>query len=591
MDTPNPKQVLLPYADARTDEVRQRDSLDRAMTVRLARLIGLSLLFLSLAATFLVLVVSAGMRRRGTPVTVLVITLLGGFFVPGVVLLASRRAVARGGIVGPVAMLIGGLMALAGLAFAGFESVLALSSAMHPGPEWVQCLSAALLLGACLKMLFHVVRLLAFNGRGASEAAIIDVRDVLRADWLRAPENARRAGLFAAVGRVGGGVVLVAAGLLLCIPSGVWHIAARKPVAPTAPAYLTAPFRGDLYGPDGLTAAERRSFLAALDPNATLPPKVHARIDNALRHAGGDLLAGVARPLTPGVLSAFVPNPFSERIASIRFSNGRHIRLDGERVEMGDDGRDYGYVTGDRYYEWSQSLPRSSSSGRSTNPPLPVWSYQYLNDRLDAINRAGRGPMTQAQADRLTNWMTMNAGSNGSDEPRDRLGNWNWLPDGSLRIDLDSSTQWVGPAGDVTSTSPQERAALAAAELAERRADMRIKPRNAMALLLVIVGAAGIFLGTAALRRARRPLPPDVVMPFLQTLLVTTCGLLLAGAVGLIWAGADSASGAISSWWLACVAISWAAWEILAGVALPLRLRSVASHIAPTIARQDLANG
>ncbi|HWE94536.1 MAG TPA: hypothetical protein VG269_11285 [Tepidisphaeraceae bacterium] len=583
MDTPNPKQVLLPYADARTDEVRQRDSLDRAMTVRLARLIGLSLLFLSLAATLLVLVVSAGLRRRGTPVTVLVITLLGGFFVPGIVLLASRRAVARGGTVGPVAMLIGGLMALAGLAFAGFESVLALSSAMHPGPEWVQCLSAALLLGACLKMLFHVVRLLAFDGRGASEAAIIDVRDVLRTDWLRAPENARRAGLFAAVGRVGGGVVLVAAGLLLCIPSGVWHITARKPVAPTAPAYSTAPFGGDLHGPDGLTAAERRSFLAALDPNATLPPKVHARIDNALRHAGGHLLAGVARPLAPGVLAAFVPNPLSGPTASIHFSNGRHIRLDGDRVEMGDDGRDYGYVTGDRYYEWSRY---------TANQPRLVWSFQYLNDRLDAINRAGRGPMTQAQADRLTNWMTLNAGSNGSDEPRDRLGNWNWLPDGSLRIDLDSSPQWVGPAGDVTGASPQERAALAAAELAERRADMRMKPRNAMALLLLIVGAAGIFLGTAALRRARRPLPPDVVMPFLQSLLVTTCGLLLAGAVGLIWAGADSASGAaLSSWWLACVAIAWAAWEILTGVALPLRLRSVASNIAPTIARQDLANG
>lgn len=566
----------LGYASSKYDLARDLQSLDREMTARLSRTFGWCLLLVGAAAA-LVLLPIAGQVARGAPGSQLVavgVPVLV-FLLPGLALLASVGPIRAASKAAAVVVLVAGIWLGLGLSL----SLLAIGMRMWVGgaigPSAVlEGLILLALLAGTVKLLYHDIRLFAAPGRGAAQDAITDVSEVLGGGIDGTDEHAgmSRLGILRAVT---GAMVSIFASVLLWMTLSP----APNPPSPPPPPEAVTAFGGDVHRPGGLPAAERAIVVAHLAQTAGLNAGERRLLDDLLREVGRAMLdraewpAGSVQgvppaptgpapsPLTedeiarrlpvlrPGIElpdeppPPIRPGPPDRRVQfggwTARFEASRALIFAPDRGLWGAStrGRHDGVVMlrGDFFHQKEFDSSRHGQSWAWTDGAAGRLLERVSLGAMPSKPGGVRRP-TIAQADAVVGIIRGQTFTEA--QVRDPAGppkppGVTMRQDGMLEVrDPAGGTSWIAVDGQHHTTSPEQRATLAAAAPKPRR--LRASALAAAAGLLAAVASAGLgVLLARAARRARAT--ADGNAPTTRNLLRGLRYASLAGLVAGAW--------------------------------------------------------
>ncbi|HET6248420.1 MAG TPA: hypothetical protein VFE47_12030 [Tepidisphaeraceae bacterium] len=500
---PEPQpQGLLTYADDGTDAGRALESLDRAMTARLAQIIGACLTIFGLILMFLAVIGQASLPGSGPasqPRTVLLV-LLAGYFTPGVLMMLFSFGIRRGSKAAIVVILFVSVWTFAVMAATLVAAVLLMLRHFDSNAGVTHCIADVLLMIAVGKLIHHDVRLLWFGGRrGAHASVMANFWDYFSPKWLAEDDRRQRTVVALSwIRAVMGTLVLLVGGVMLGQSLGVGPAMFRPPKP--APARFIS---RDLFGPDGLPAAERSAAIDAFNRTGWLCPADRPLVDMMLREHGAKFLANVKRPITRAAVDPWVVELYSippPPSASVWQSRGT--------IQLGRDSV-FALIAGQLRFAYAGNGGLVFGGRIQTVGTTPRWALGFQENAVNQIDKSLHGKLTQPQATCLFKLYH-------DDDSRsllDPILSATRMPDGTLAVRFAENRNsfervhpanaparifWIKPDGELSDhTAEQAPAALAEAA--------RIKTLNrTIGSIAIAAGLLTLLTGLFAIRRASR---------------------------------------------------------------------------------------
>jgi hypothetical protein len=490
--SPTPRTSgVIAYEDPNLRQTTDRNSRDREMVRRLARLLGI--LFLVFGLVLIPSLLMSLEQRVGPAPTALMIG-FGACLLFGIILSIAAATLSQATMAGVMLVLVVAVVAGMLMLLAAAGSFLSALTGYNSSAALVQSLamlSFAVALGFLAYYAFRVVLV-----RGRTGGTFENVHGIT--SLLNEGDHAARLALFCG-----------AASLLMGIPTAAIAtrclVLAMTPLPPVPvsapPAALLQAFDGDVYDDKkGLSAPDRQAVIGGIDDALHITPDAHSGIDAALREIGVPLLEGVARPLT------------REGIKNLVLRKNPGIAKPREkRLTIGD-------VAFETQRLWF-------SGGITRYPPNPPESIQFSRDRVDQGIYTGRASMTLigdwisvirrsapaqtsmtlGQALKLQEmvlqrrvYLPRRDAPNGALPAASPFTAERWLADGVLELAVDGEKRWITRGGTEWLKPPQEMAAIAVASAAAH-ARARVFPIAPFAVAAALMGSLAMIAAAASL--------------------------------------------------------------------------------------------
>ncbi|HET6248421.1 MAG TPA: hypothetical protein VFE47_12035, partial [Tepidisphaeraceae bacterium] len=536
-DNPPP---ALAYADHQTDAGRTFRSLDRAMTARLARVLGICLILFGIIITFLLCAGLSNSTNQNLAIFVPLIVLCV-FVVPGAVLTVAGNGVDRDGRPSRIVVLVTSVLVFIMLSFGEAGSVWQLQRSRSAEEEqYVQIFAFTLLIVATAKLLYHTIRLIHisdFQGEGAD--AIRNFWDLSRFRQQFNERQQRRAVFATATFRAIIGIAVITA--------GIWCATNAFPpdARPGQGSTGLSPYKvRDLFEPSGLPLAERTAAIEGLDQGGWMTASDRKDVDTALRHYGAKLLDDIPRPVTSERVASALEDGDSRQVLSVGRYN--HLRFSGNRL-----------------YFWGRNGAGYVEGNFCNFERVRYWSLSYVEATLFRIDARRKGSLTQAQADAVLGLYRSDHGE--SRLPVDPGSGARFLEDGTLNLYPVRAMDDVAGKGNARNPAKSDQVFISRTgeiidQSAAKSQDDTLKLRalhtllgesSAIIVLGLLIAAIG-FTGMFRLHTQWNPAWPKTSMSrrlFIVLIAVVVIGLLcqIHGQANYFYASTGLSTGILSA--------------------------------------------